>query len=160
MVAGMVDGLARMVDRALVVGGMLLAVVVFYNVFSRYVLATDLAASNELAIFLLVWTAFLGAASAVRRGTHLQVNEILAALPSRPQRICRIGIQFAVIVVLLFMLVYGSSVAWTNRDQLTTVLYWPVGLLYAACPAGALLMLVFACEQTIRMLAEPASATD
>src|SRR5207245_5510697 len=49
-----------------------LAVVVFYQVFTRYVLNDAAGWTEEIARYLLVAVTFLFGAMAVRRGTHIQ----------------------------------------------------------------------------------------
>ena len=51
--------------------------------------------------------------------------------------------------VLLSIIWYGGRLSIRTWDQETTVLYWPVGLLYAAMPVGTLLTLVFIIHQTV-----------
>jgi TRAP-type C4-dicarboxylate transport system permease small subunit len=51
-----------------------LAVVVFVQVFNRYVLKTPLAWSEDLAMLLFQWVAFLGAAIGVKRMRHFGIE--------------------------------------------------------------------------------------
>ena len=141
--------LAGLIDLAIIMGAAGLVGIVFYNVVSRYFLGFDIAWSTELATFLLVWTSFLGAAAALRRRAHLQVVEVMALLPPGSRRWLELGIQLVVIAALVFLTVYGTQISLSSMGERMSALDWPIGTLYAACPVGALLMLVFALEQAV-----------
>src|SRR5258708_12409558 len=59
----------------------ILAVVVFYQVFTRYVLNDAAGWTEEIARYLLIAVTFLGGAMAVRRGTHIQGDFVYPFLP-------------------------------------------------------------------------------
>src|SRR3989449_4576196 len=59
-----------------------LAAVVFYQVFTRYVLNDAAGWTEEIARYLLVAVTFLGGAMAVRRNTHIQVDFVYRFLPA------------------------------------------------------------------------------
>ncbi|WP_439577035.1 TRAP transporter small permease [Elioraea sp.] len=139
-----------MIDAAITVLGAAVAVLVFGNVLSRFVFNFDVAWSGELASFALVWATFLGAAAATRRGAHMRIGEILEALAGRPRAVAEIIVALAVIAVLLLLAGYGTVIAERQWAQLTTVLYWPQGLLYAAMPAGAAVTLPFVLRDLVR----------
>ena len=125
-------------------GGFAIVTLVFCNAWLRGFAGFDLAWSLEVTSFLLLWSTFIGCAAAVARGAHMRVTEIVARLvPLTGQRILSIAID-AIIVVLLISLIYtGYSISVHTWAQKTTVLYWPVGLLYASMPAGMALSLIF-----------------
>lgn len=58
-----------------------LAGLVFTQFFSRYVLNDSVAWTEEVARYLLIVLTFIGAAMAVRRGTHIRVEALELALP-------------------------------------------------------------------------------
>jgi TRAP-type transport system small permease protein len=60
----------------------LLALDVFYQFFTRYVLSDSAAWTEEIARVLLIVVTFLGASMAVRRNTHIQVEFLYRYLPA------------------------------------------------------------------------------
>lgn len=136
--------LSRVIDLALAVAGIGITTIVFLNATLRGAAGFDLAWSLEITAFLLLWVTFLGCAAAAARGAHMRVTEIAAALvPLTMQRPLAVTIDFAIVLLLLSLIYYGTNIARHTWAQATTVLYWPVGLLYASMPVGMALTLIF-----------------
>jgi TRAP-type C4-dicarboxylate transport system permease small subunit len=136
--------LSSLIDIFLAIGGFAILLLVFTNATLRGTLGFDLAWSLEVTAFLLLWTTFLGAAAAMARGAHMRVTEIVETLFSeRSKWVLETAINAIVVALLLTLIVFGISISQHTWAQRTTVLYWPVGLLYASMPAGMTLTLVF-----------------
>ena len=69
----------------------ILAFVVFYQVFTRYVMNDAAGWTEEIARYLLVAVTFLGGAMAVRRGTHIQVDFVYRFLPNAAGRALQVA---------------------------------------------------------------------
>ena len=136
--------LSRLIDVFLVLGGLSIVTLVFVNATLRGAAGFDLAWSLEVTAFLLLWTTFLGCAAAIARGAHMRVTEIVELfVPQRAHRILSAAINIVVMVMMLSLIVEGYSISSHTWAQKTTVLYWPVGFLYASMPVGMALSLIF-----------------
>jgi TRAP-type C4-dicarboxylate transport system permease small subunit len=135
--------LGTLVDLAVTVAGALIIALVFGNVVARAGFDVDIAWSNEVVTFLLLWATFLGAAAAARRGAHMRIGELVEATHGRPRAVLEALVLVLVAAVLVLLVRYGWVIVARTWQQETTVLYWPVGLLYAAMPVGAALTLVW-----------------
>jgi TRAP-type C4-dicarboxylate transport system permease small subunit len=139
------------VDYAVVATGAALALLMTLNVAGRALFNSDISANVELGEFLLVWATFLGGAAAARRGAHMRIVEGLLMMPPGLRRLVEVAIRLLVLAVLGALVWNGALIAWISMDQTTTVLYWPVGLGYAAMPAGSALAFVFVAHETLRL---------
>ena len=136
--------LSLAIDACLVLGGLAVVTLVFVNATLRGAAGFDLSWSLEVTAFLLLWLTFLGCAAATARGAHMRVTEIVRSLiPPAARRWLMLAIDVLIVVVLLSLIWQGWSIAERTWHQKTTVLYWPVGLLYASMPAGMALTLLF-----------------
>jgi TRAP-type C4-dicarboxylate transport system permease small subunit len=74
----------------------------------------------------------------------MRVTEIVDALfPPFAKTLLEHAINLLIIVLLITLITKGIGISGHTWRQRTTVLYWPVGLLYASMPAGMALSLVF-----------------
>jgi TRAP-type C4-dicarboxylate transport system permease small subunit len=136
--------LSKMIDLFLAVAGVLVLVLIFTNVVLRGAAGFDLAWSLEVTAFLLLWLTFIGCAAAMARGAHMRVTEIIAYIANdRAQRIVEVLINIAITVILISLIYNGYTISEHTWSQKTTVLYWPVGFLYASMPVGIFLTLIF-----------------
>jgi len=132
------------IDTFLVLGGTSVLLLIFSNAVLRGAAGFDLAWSLEATAFLLLWLTFLGCAAATARGANMRVLEIVQhALPKVAQYYLEIAINVVVTLLLCSLIYYGYGISFHTWAQKTTVLYWPVGVLYAAMPTGMLITLVF-----------------
>lgn len=149
--------LSAVIDICLVLGGLSIVTLVFTNAALRGAAGFDLAWSLEVTAFLLLWTTFLGAAAAMARGAHMRVTEIVENLVARrAQKWLSMAIDLIILGMLASLIWYGISIAQHSWAQKTTVLYWPVGLLYASMPTGMACALAFHIFNLIRDWRHPA----
>jgi TRAP-type transport system small permease protein len=136
--------LSLAIDGLLALGGLAIVVIVFVNAVLRGTAGFDLAWSLEVVGFLLLWLTFMGCAAASARGAHMRVTEVVAQLvPARLQQLLAVAIDAMVAALLVSMIVNGINISLHTWAQLTTVLYWPVGLHYASMPVGMSATLLF-----------------
>ncbi len=76
-------------------------------VFGRYVLNVTPTWVEQLALVLICYIAFLGAASGVRENTHLGVTLFRDLLPEGPQKVIMIGIDIVLAGFGIVMLIAG-----------------------------------------------------
>lgn len=136
--------LSSLIDLFLASAGLLVLILIFTNVILRGAAGFSLAWSLEVTAFALLWLTFLGCAAAMARGAHMRVTEIVGNLAPQPvQRGIELLINLVIILLLGALIHYGYIIASHTWAQKTTVLYWPVGLLYASLPVGMSLTLIF-----------------
>lgn len=115
--------------------------VTFLQVVFRYVFNHPLPWTEELAINLFVWVAFIGAAIAFANKGHYGLELLKEKLPAVPRRLADIAIWFVSAAFLLIVAVYGVEVVLVTSHTMTTL---PMSMqwFFTAVPAGAVLMLV------------------
>lgn len=116
-----------------------LAVIVFAQFFTRYVLNDSIAWTEEIARYLLMAVAFLGAALAARKGTHIALEIVPNMLPAGIRRWFRLLLE--VITVLFFGIAAWLcwSIAEAMMYQPMVVIDFPLGWVYWAVFAGMLM---------------------
>lgn len=133
-------------DPFVVVAFWVLAVVVFVQFFTRYVLNDSIAWTEEIARYLLIAVTFLGAAIAVRKNTHIHVEFFYRYLPRPAGRFAATVVD----VVRILFLAYFAYLTWKvlqlMGNQRMASVDLPIGLLYWVVLIGFVVMLVRALQ--------------
>jgi len=117
-----------------------MALAVFVQFFTRYVLNDSFAWTEEIATNLNVALVFIGSAMCVRISRHIQVDFLYRYLPSRLGRM----LATAVDLVRVAFFAYGALLIWRFMDIVAdepmTTINLPKNLTYAFVFIGFLLM--------------------
>ena len=117
-----------------------LAIVIFYQFFTRYALNDSASWTEEIARYLLIATVFVGAAINVRKNNHIQVDFFYRFLPRLVNRV------MSTLVDLLRIAFFGYCVWLTIAlirkigGQRMAIIDWPIGILYGFVMFGFVLM--------------------
>ena len=135
--------LSRLLHWILMVMLIVLAVVTFAQIIARYLLEYPLFWSEELALTLMVWITFVGAALILERNEHVSIDILVDRLPRRVEPIVR-GVGLVCMFVFNVALTYGAYlVVESSKDSITPGLRISVGWQYGGVlVGGALLVLV------------------
>ncbi|WP_269758344.1 TRAP transporter small permease [Thalassobacillus sp. C254] len=128
-----------------------MAVIIAYQVFSRYVLGTSLSWSEELLRYLMVWVVFLGAAVALREKSLIGIEMFVERFPETIHRILKVFSYIVCMVFFIFIMYKGINVLESVSNQRSPAMrismVWP----YAAMPIGAFFMLLNSVAVLIEM---------
>jgi TRAP-type C4-dicarboxylate transport system permease small subunit len=108
--------------------------------------------TEELGIYLLVWVSMLGAALTYRDRGHLGVDYLVSKFDPVAQRWSAIVVEVCVLVFAGIALCHGGYrlVADTlEAGQLTPVLQWKTGYVYAVVPISGLFFVAFGIEHLL-----------
>lgn len=132
--------------RALILLMLCLVGAVLWQVISRYIFASPSSWTEEVARFLLIWIALLGAVYAFRTGMHLGLDVLPKKLSGKPRRMLKV---FTLLMVLLFsvtVLVVGGGnlvmLTWELR-QYSAVLGLPMAFVYSVIPVSGSLICIY-----------------
>src|SRR3984957_11046700 len=122
----------------------LIAVVVPWGVYTRYVLDSAASWPEPMAILLSVVLTFFGAAMCYRSGIHMRVTVLRDALPPAGQRAVDLIGEALMTVISLFMIVWGGRLcAVTWHQVIAEFPMLSVSITYLPIPIGGVLTLLF-----------------
>ena len=132
--------LEKLLDTVL--GLMLLAValVLFYQVFGRYVIGRAPGWTEEVARMLVAWMAMLGAAACLRGGGHIAVGALVNAMPSGMRTVLLAVRDLSILVTAGVLGWAGARFAALNGSQDSAALEIPMSIPYSAMGVGAVLL--------------------
>lgn len=119
-------------------------VIVFLAVLNRFLIQLPMSWSEEVARYLMIWAAFVGASLGVKNSVHISVDALVHAIPPAAQRmVTQLGnvVSFAFCAWFFYI---GAEFIGRLMDagQLSPALRMPIYYAYAAVPCGFALMSV------------------
>jgi TRAP-type C4-dicarboxylate transport system permease small subunit len=138
----LMDMLYVITRKALIVITGLMTVVVILQVICRYVVKNPLAWTEEVARYLMVWMAFIGASCVIKKWDNIYVDFFINLLKQKPRRIVILFQKFVVLGLLIYsfylcMTVFPKVSAYQTLATLDISMLWAqssmiVGFLLAA----------------------------
>ena len=144
-------------QRAVATIFVLLVIDVLLGVATRYLFGNQLAWTEELATFLLVWLTFLGAALAYQAQAHLGVDVLVKGLHPDFQVYCQLLTTVLVMALSLAVFCFGGFHLFAERwaaGQVMPTLGIRRAWLYLAPPLGGMFMVIFAIQHARKLLLE------
>lgn len=138
----------------------LLAGVVFLQFFTRYALNDSASWTEEIARYLLICTVFVGAAIAVRKNNHVQVDFVYRLLPRPLTRILSTLVDLVRIAFFAYAVYLTAALMTRIGGQPMSVVDWPIGIVYAVVLFGFALMTWRAVQVALANLRRGASVLE
>ncbi|WP_170519767.1 TRAP transporter small permease [Ruegeria atlantica] len=131
-----------------------IVLLIFGNVFMRYILNASLSWGEELTLWLFVWFVWLGVSYAFHTGDHVRITVLRDVLRERARLYADVVIA---LLVLGFLVVLTIECIKLIRQpfvasQTSVVLGLPIPILYASAPIGAGLSAIRVTQHLIRTL--------
>ncbi|MDN6159389.1 TRAP transporter small permease [Brevibacterium sp.] len=131
-------------DWVVIASFMIIVVVTFVNVVSRYTFQASLAFSEEITINLLVVLTLMGAVVGIRLGAHLGFTYLVENVKPRARRALIIIGTTLMVIFLAVLLIWGSEMMINQaiRGRATPSLGIPQWLFTLSIPLAGLLGIV------------------
>jgi TRAP-type C4-dicarboxylate transport system permease small subunit len=119
-----------------------LAIIVFLQFFTRYILNDSLAWTEEIARYGLMSLAFIGGAVVTRKKAHIAVELVSNLMGPGPMRATLLALVDFVTVGFLGLLAYFSvTIVERMHSQRMTVFDLPMSIVYGVVSLGCFMML-------------------
>ena len=96
---------------------------VLWQVFTRYVLNSPAAFTEELVKYSLLWTGFIGAAYAFSTREHMALTLVRDKLTGRPHQILVIFIDALILLLAIFVITIGG-ISWQCLQGRNSPHFW------------------------------------
>ncbi len=128
----------------------LIAVIIPWGVYTRYVRDSAASWPEPAAILLSIVLTFFGAAACYRANIHMRITVVQALLPPIVRRAASVLAELLVAAVSIFMTVWGIGLCQTTWHQTIDEFPWlPVGITYLPIPVGGMLTTLFVIERIL-----------
>ena len=127
-------------------------VIIFMQVITRYIFGFSFEWSEELARFLFVWVVFLGSALIMGEDGHLAVELMPRLLDgTKPGFLLNLFINACGYVFILLLIIQGWKMTETMTFQTSPGLNISMSYVYVIMPVSGVLMLMYHIKDTIKI---------
>lgn len=120
-----------------------MTLLVLYQVFTRYVLDSPAAFTEELVRYFLIWTGFIGAAYAFITREHMCLVLVRDNLKPEQRRILMAFLDILILVfAVLVITVGGFKLAVSASHEYSALLGIPRSLVYGMAPLSGLFIIM------------------
>lgn len=113
--------------------------------------------TEEIALLMFGWIVLLMLAIGVRENSHVRVGALFGWLPERAGQFAQRLISALIGLIAVYLVWAGAGYLTEMSGSTSAAIRYPIELLYAAMPASAAAMALFAIENTVRGVPEPAA---
>jgi TRAP-type C4-dicarboxylate transport system permease small subunit len=136
----------------------IIAVIVNWGVFCRYVLFAPLPWSEQIPKYAMIWMGFLGASVGISRNRHIGFDILVSRLPSMIRKIIIFAGHFIILIFLVMMTIYGVTFAFAvGFSSKAPMLPIPMFYLFLAVPVGGVFMIL---QTIIRLVLDVKNLTN
>jgi TRAP-type C4-dicarboxylate transport system permease small subunit len=135
--------LARIIDGAIALFFAAILLITIFQVFLRYGFNSSILGGNEAMEALFIYTTALGAAVAVRRRMHININFLVRLLPVTGQKLTDILVHLLVVFLNGAMIYF--SIDWISKvgGNESPVMRIPEWIMQISIPLGCFLVICY-----------------
>lgn len=146
-------------DLAVWIGGffsVIMTLTVVYAVLARYLFKRPIGWSEEIAVYLMIWVVFLGAAYTLKENAHIGVDILISRLSASPKKGLLIFHYLTGIVLMSILFLKGiDMVAFTlQMNSHSIAIDFPLVIPHLAVPVGAALLILQLIGKLLSLTAE------
>jgi TRAP-type C4-dicarboxylate transport system permease small subunit len=124
------------------------------QIVNRYIFGNSFVFAEEMAVQLMIWIAFLGAAKCVAVDGHTRLTVIVDKLPPNGRLAAMLASNLLSMAFLAFAVWYGLKLVATTWKGTTVGTGVPEGLIYLAMPFSSVIMILFLVDNSLGILRE------
>jgi C4-dicarboxylate transporter DctQ subunit len=120
----------------------MMVIVVFVATMARYLYLFPMPWSEELARYIMVWLAYIGASLGIKRGAHLGIDALVNALPSK-LRVVLIFVRMGIMLLFAGLVIFYAYQIISHQQrigQTSPALLIPIWWAYLAVPVGCFMI--------------------
>lgn len=130
------------------------------QVISRYVFSAPFMWTEELARYLGIWCVMLTAGFVLGENMHIGIEVLIDKLSGPFRKIVFVFNYALIFLFSVYLVIYGFRILQVVRSARSAALRISMGYVYAAVPAGAIVIAIYALLSLFRVLRPTANTTE
>lgn len=123
--------------------------IVFAGVVFRYLFNQPLGWVYEVAIFLMMWSAFVGSAVLSHDNAHVSLDFLISKFSGRLRYLITLAMEIAAIILIVTIIHYSVTMMLGLLSSRSSYLRLPMYWVYSSVPVGMGMVLLQQIEQAI-----------
>ena len=120
-----------------------MTILVLIQVFSRYVLNSPVAFTEELVRYSLIWTGFIGAAYAFSTREHMSLTLVRDKFTGKAHTALPVAIDGMILLLAIFVITIGGfKLAVSAIREFSALLGIPRSLVYSIAPISGIFIII------------------
>lgn len=116
---------------------------VLWQVFTRYILGSPAAFTEELIKYALMWTGFIGAAYAFSTRDHMALTLVKSKLNGTPYKVLSLIIDVLILALALFIITIGGfKLVISAKAEFSALLGISRALVYSVAPISGIFIII------------------
>lgn len=134
--------LNRLIEISCAISLGIMVLVIWLGIINRYFIGSNITWTEELARYLMIWSALLAVSCCARRREHIGFDLILGKLSDPLATTTRSLTDFIAIAFFIYLTIYGWKMTIDGAHQYATIFNMSMMLPFAAVPVSSLLTIV------------------
>lgn len=122
---------------------LVIVAIVSAQVFARKFFNTSIRWSEEVALLLMIWMAFIAMAIGVEKHLHIAIEMFTKHMPKKVQFVVAKVNDIATFLFGLILVIYGVRLVATTMSSTLPATQWPAGIEYLMMPVGGVFIMYF-----------------
>lgn len=152
------DGVDSLVNKLVFLAIVAMIFSITFQIIFR-VFFESLTWTEELSRYLLVWSTFLGATLAYKRGMHISVTFVVELFPKKMKKMIVILSILLSMIFFVVAVVFGLKYMNMQIFQVSAALRIPMKWVYMVIPIGFIVMIIHAITGILEELFEAKEVT-
>lgn len=119
-----------------------MVVLVFIQVILRNIFSIGINWIEEAAIFLSIWTIYLGLGFAYQSGAHVSIDLLVSIVPKRWKKLLFLLMLISCLVFIIILAIYGTKLCNKMMMRTSMTIGMPMGLAYSVIPISCVLQIL------------------
>ena len=128
--------------------------VTFAGVVARFVLHMSIKWSSDMTRWSFIYAVFFGASYAAKTNSHLNLDVVLTALPTKVKQVIELLINILLTAFCCLIAVLGAQFTKSGLTQRMPYLNMPISVLYVALPINGAIMAFFYLQHAVEKIRE------
>lgn len=136
--------IGKIEDYVCIITLIVMLLLTFANVLSRFVLHFSLSFTEEIVTGLFVIASLAGTSIAVRNHSHLGLDFVIGFMPGKVQKMLAVAATVLALFMCGVLFVYGVFMVRQEMflNQVSATMQWPEWIYGMTVPAGAVILLL------------------